>query len=601
MDGTALHNTSEDCSRGEPCLKPDYFVAAVQRCKLSHHAVGCTNDFSVINWRNYREGLRYCDLWRPCGGSTQSPPVIAPSRPSAAAALCPAEFAHCGQVTLRFILAGEPVAAFRPRRMAMAVAHDELSTALRYAALLGAPGRLAPMGGLPQRDVPEAYAPAVDPTESSVDAKRPASGGSADAETHDARRSGTGGAVGAQNARQKQEAAQILSSVTSMFALPDSSDEDSDDGGLGAGPYARERAAAQEAAARGDARGALEGLAEGHLQFNEAAMLSYWRDRAGEFGLHVCAGDETRAGSEAAYVEGDATDSIGHLAEHGYFVKRPASTPTVAALSQVAAFVRAIKADGWPPVFAFLCDEIWAVIDALWPAMAQVLGDDCVLEPSVFLWALDRHMRRGKAPGLREARAGSAAFSLPHRDYPFDESVDSEGRPCLLNVWIPLVDVDTDNGCMYVLPREFDDLFEAPEDDGHMKAALPGVGGAGDSSGLRLRFDIGAARPLAPHPAGTLMTWNGCTVHWGSRCSSSAETPRSSFACAFRRADAEQTHLQSSSSLGCMTRAEAWRLDLSARGRLCARGLILFGWWFPLGGDALPAEFWSHVKTEATD
>ena len=51
---------------------------------------------------------------------------------------------------------------------------------------------------------------------------------------------------------------------------------------------------------------------------------------------------------------------------------------------------------------------------------------------------------------------------------------------------------------------------------------------------FKLRFPVHGARAL-PAPAGTVLCWNGCTVHWGSSCSKAAPVPRKSLAMTFRR------------------------------------------------------------------
>lgn len=178
-----------------------------------------------------------------------------------------------------------------------------------------------------------------------------------------------------------------------------------------------------------------------------------------------------------------------------------------------------------------------------------------------------------------------------------------------------------------MLPREADALFAQPDHPDHLKCALPGTaaaagptyGGGGDGGGgapdggikppphagreVRLKFDLGAARPL-PCPAGTVLMWTGNTVHWGSSCSSRAPVPRQSIALAFRAAAWERSHLEldmpgltlaevqvaASSAIGCA-------VPVATRLRLVVKGLALFKWWW--GDDvpaaALPGTFWREV------
>lgn len=51
------------------------------------------------------------------------------------------------------------------------------------------------------------------------------------------------------------------------------------------------------------------------------------------------------------------------------------------------------------------------------------------------------------------------------------------------------------------------------------------------------RFPLESVRPL-PGPAGSVICWQGNTIHWGSKCGEYAETPRMSIAMSFRVAKA---------------------------------------------------------------
>jgi len=117
---------------------------------------------------------------------------------------------------------------------------------------------------------------------------------------------------------------------------------------------------------------------------------------------------------------------------------------------------------------------------------------------------------------------------LPHRDHNHAESNAEDGSPEILSIWIPLNDVDTQNGCMYVVPKEFDEYFDKPEDDSHLKAAM-----WKDTGRTELRFDLACGRPL-PAKAGSTLGWHGNLIHWGSKycspfppfCQQSIETQK---------------------------------------------------------------------------
>lgn len=416
--------------------------------------------------------------------------------------------------------------------------------------------------------------------------------------------------------QSRAEADRVLDSsmVSSMFALPDSDDSDDDgDAGDGAGApsYGVGSGTGVGAAGARDLGAALRGIRDGSLRLTPAAVDA-WRRRAARYGLSV---DGATAASTHGICEYDSSAAASErtrsqLGARGFFTSPPVDasgstsssaspSPGAPPLQRMAAFVRQLKADGWPPIFGFLTAEFWSMIDAVFPVVAPVLGDDCVLEPSVFIWSLDKPAPASTplshAP-LRKEKAG-ANFGLPHRDYPHNECFDDAGNPTLLNVWVPLCDATLDNGCMYVVPKEHDALFASPEDDGHLKAALPVAGS--DGRQFTVRFDLGAARAL-PGCAGEVMSWHGNLIHWGGRCSSSASEPRASFACAFRAARTERTHLDIESGMPCLTREEVQALDVHARLRLVARGVELFRWWFPFDSDdAVPPEFYESLETEA--
>ena len=145
--------------------------------------------------------------------------------------------------------------------------------------------------------------------------------------------------------------------------------------------------------------------------------------------------------------------------------------------NDMARAVRIVEENGWPPAFALMFDEPWRAVQRAWGVAAAVLGPDCEIEPSIFIWSLRRNVdpRDGEvAPGgAREADGGvdgagekkrcsriGQNFGLPHRDYSYEEAHFSDGRPRILNVWVPFTDADVDNGCLWVVPREFDPIYE---------------------------------------------------------------------------------------------------------------------------------------------
>jgi hypothetical protein len=62
-------------------------------------------------------------------------------------------------------------------------------------------------------------------------------------------------------------------------------------------------------------------------------------------------------------------------------------------LQKIGDCIEMLKAKGWPPCFVFMYDEPWELVDGLFDLMEPVLGNDCVLDASVFAWGLERGSR----------------------------------------------------------------------------------------------------------------------------------------------------------------------------------------------------------------
>jgi len=153
-----------------------------------------------------------------------------------------------------------------------------------------------------------------------------------------------------------------------------------------------------------------------------------------------------------------------------------------------------------------------------------------VLEPTFAAY----HLSHATAQEHGNAYSGTN-FSLPHRDYTHADSFDAHGAPKVLTLWVPVSEVAPDNGCMMVVPREFDPYHDRDDAARHMLVQHSGWL-AGKSF---LAFPLGGARALAPAAPATVMGWAGSTIHWGTNChAGAAGRPRASIAWVFKRADA---------------------------------------------------------------
>jgi hypothetical protein len=143
-------------------------------------------------------------------------------------------------------------------------------------------------------------------------------------------------------------------------------------------------------------------------------------------------------------------------------------------LQQIDATMESLKTAGWPPVFVFLFDEPWLLIDRLFELVAPILGPNCLLETSMYGWALskpsniqneetkeqdkDTTTSPSPPPTTTAAEVGGN-FPIPHRDNSFKECNFPDGTPSHLSTWMCINDVGLDNGCMHILPKDADPNF----------------------------------------------------------------------------------------------------------------------------------------------
>lgn len=250
------------------------------------------------------------------------------------------------------------------------------------------------------------------------------------------------------------------------------------------------------------------------------------------------------------------------------------------------------------------------VLEPCWRLLGSVLSPDApsdvVLEPAINAHVLSRpgdNQDGGSIPGdssqIQRHTTLGGAFPLPHRDHSSaeclsDASATGRSTPSLLSLWVPLTDVTTDNGCMFVVPSEADDLLHQPS---HRKHLLPF-----DRETRRCNFELASAVALAPAPAGSALCWLGSAIHWGGRCSQFSEAePRASLTAGVRRRTAQATALQHQAQVGerAATLPEleltSLPLPLHERVRYAAGSVLLYSWWYGLGHGVLP----QHVMDQA--
>lgn len=242
---------------------------------------------------------------------------------------------------------------------------------------------------------------------------------------------------------------------------------------------------------------------------------------------------------------------------------------------KIAATMEQLVDAGWPPVFIFIFDEPWKVCCRLFDCMGQLIDDDeLLLEHSMYAWALHRPELSDPSSAAKVEKVGTN-FGTPHRDITYNNCHNpDDGKPDILSVWIPVVDVSTENGCMYVIPRERDPQFSL---DVSKK----------DQDPFSHRFQYEAVLPLAPIDAGSALVWHPNLIHWGSSCRATSQLPpRKSIAMAFRVRDSRRPSTDKELSRygrSPFTREEmlAGGPTLKARIQMIAKALVLYNVWYP--------------------
>ena len=326
----------------------------------------------------------------------------------------------------------------------------------------------------------------------------------------------------------------------------------------GEGEEGREALVREGGAARGSAAPLLQAVRQ-----SDVLSAGYWEGLAG-------GALRARGGRLPGVAVDDAAAPTPELREDllgsGYVCSGPFLPAE--AMGQAMRAIRAVEAAHWPAAFAFMYDEVWALVDAVWPKMEALLGGECTLEPSFAGFHV-----KFKSP---EARYMGTNFALPHRDYTYADSTFADGSPKIMSLWVPVNDVTLDNGCMYVVPKEFDANFARDGAYEHMQVLTEG-----SLKGQQfLNFPLDVVRPL-PAASGSLLGWWGNLVHWGSSCTRrGAADPRASLAFVFRRADAVHDLKQP-----CLRRADLPDFSLPDRLLLVHQALGFFRHWYAVPDD----------------
>ena len=238
----------------------------------------------------------------------------------------------------------------------------------------------------------------------------------------------------------------------------------------------------------------------GGFPIEQLLQAHTWAGLAPE--LHVCDAvfwqRYTPLGFDAATCETLAQ----RMVTEGYFQAEPIDWALP--IAAMAAVVQTLRDQGIPPIFAYMYDEFWLTSIRLRSVLAAMLGDDFIALPNFWVWHID--------PTTAEQGW------QPHRDRG-RKTIFADGRPKIVNLWLPLTDATPLNGCMYIVPADRDPSYNR-EDEMVMQYQL---------------YDIRAL----PAAAGSVLGWNQAVLHWGSHAVPRADQPRISIGSEFQRRDVE--------------------------------------------------------------
>lgn len=196
---------------------------------------------------------------------------------------------------------------------------------------------------------------------------------------------------------------------------------------------------------------------------------------------------------------------ISQLREEAYFQTEPI-IPT-ATLQEMLQCVENVKKAGFPPMFALVYDVFYKVFVNFNSVLTSILGPGYQMIPNFWFYYI-------------ETSDHGKGFE-PHRDAEYANTIDANGMPTVLTLWITLTEAKPLNSCMYLVPSNRDPQYTNAIHDLKVGAT---------------EFALEDIRAL-PTPAGVLSCWDQYVFHWGSRSSKRAQHPRISYALYCQRGD----------------------------------------------------------------
>lgn len=201
---------------------------------------------------------------------------------------------------------------------------------------------------------------------------------------------------------------------------------------------------------------------------------------------------------------------VEQIIKDGYF-QTNAIIPKDLLAPLIKCIVNLVRA-GHRTTYALLYDEFYHVLSGLNQVLTPVLGKKFQLVPDEF-------------EAFYVPISNETGGSPPHRDSLNPSGIIADdGKPLLVNVWIPLTDATHLNSCMYVVPSS------------HQNSSRIGL-----NQGSVSLNDLQKVRAL-PAPAGSIICWSPSLLHWGAQSSQFAQEPRLSFAAYFQSSKVKPFH-----------------------------------------------------------
>jgi hypothetical protein len=158
---------------------------------------------------------------------------------------------------------------------------------------------------------------------------------------------------------------------------------------------------------------------------------------------------------------------------------------------------------GLPPVFVYIYDQPWALFERLRPIIELFLGNRFSLLPNFWAWHI---------PPIKGA-SGWPAHTDCSAQTRF-ESADGGTTFMSMSFWIPLTDATIENGCMAILPKSREILYNTPITDPNQIIPQDAIN--------------------LPAKSGSVIGWSQDLYHWSRHVTTNLVTPRVSLSLEFQ-------------------------------------------------------------------